>query len=377
MFTDRGEDSGYIVNFVNVIPEKNSIEVYRIIGKTNLGLLTKAINKYDQDLVASFLPFNYNELKSGAYVSSISSTSESITLSEIKTRIAGAIERFLSDSVSRGLPRIENLNIENVSIENLNIPAQSYVVANLLNNLLDKRIPTFLRCPKRPDEKLTICLDFNTLEKEFWQQNIADVDERFSQFCTRFPKLCKNDDGCSKFFRVVKCITMRFQHIMFEPEREELYLVLHHYYRRLSNLNLKHILNYISEMNLNPNILIGVRVNYRMSSEETKLCEIAFIENSKLELKCEEEKFPINIDRLEQDTITINPTYKHSRNFIEKYLCRDFDRHRDLNKLYPKNYFSNFENEIKIVGEIIKRCINKFCIGGALFSIYSKPLIVW
>jgi len=378
MFTDGGSDSNYIANFFSVIPEKSSIEVYRITGRINLGLLAKVINVYDQDIVASFLSFNYNELKSGVYISSISSTSEGVTSNEIKTRIANVIERFQSDRVSKGLPKRDDLDIENISIDYLNIPAQSYVVANLLNNLLNKRIPASLRCPKRPGEKLSLCLDFNTLEKEFWQQNMIDVDERFSQFCTRFPNLCKDYyDGCSKFFRVVKCITMRFQHVILESEREELYLVLHHYYRRLSNLDLRHVLNYISMMNLNPNILVGVRVNYRMSSEETKLCEVVSIENSRLELKCEEEGFPIDIDKLEQNSITINPTYKHSRNFIEKYLCRDFDRHKDLNKFYPRNYFSMLENEIKIVKEIIKRYINKFCIGGTCFSIGSKPLVIW
>jgi len=368
-------DYDYKVNFVGINPERDVIRVFRVTGKTNLGLLTRIINDYSQNLVASFLSSDYGALKSGVYVSDVSSDGEGISLNDVKSLIVDAVEKFRAYRVSKGLPEVD-LKIDEIHIEQVGIPSRSYAVANLLNNLFRKRIPLRLRCPRRPGEHLALCLDINILE-EFWNRGIADRDERFLQFCKQFPGLCRNsdNDGCSRFFKVVKSITMRVQHIVTESGIEQLYLVLHHYYRRLSSLGLDRVLEFLSRSNLSPQLLVGVRVNYRRKLGDTLLCEVRSVTDKEIELRCESEV--IRITQQEYGSVTVNPTYKQSRDFIEKHICKHFDAHRTLNRLYPRNYFSILENEIiKIVAEVIKQHINRLCIGGACFSVESSPLIV-
>jgi len=200
----------YITNFVKVLPSKDVIEAYRITGKVNLGVLVRAINKYAEGLIASFLSADYGELKAGVYVASI----EDYHLHEedVRAKIRDVLEKYRGEQAARGLPVDESLNVNNIEIQATSISSRSYVVTNLLNNFLNKVIPEKLQCPRRPGERSAICLDIDFLEREFWSRNIVDRDERFKDFCKDYPSLCRDtESSCSKFFKVVKCITMRFQ----------------------------------------------------------------------------------------------------------------------------------------------------------------------
>lgn len=280
----------------------------------------------------------------------------------MKAKIKDALEKYREERVARGLLVDEYLNVNNIKIQTLSISSKSYVVTNLLNNFLNKVIPKELQCPPRPSERSAICIDIDFLEREFWSKNIIKRDERFVNFCNDYPSLCRDSGSdCSKFFKVVKCIPMRFQHV--DSEQEEIYLVLRHYYRKLSYLDLKTVIDYIRSKSIDLNNLQGVYVNYRTSKDSTQACKIVSINNSELELECEGRYIPIDISKLDKDSI--NPTYSRSREFISKYLCKEFDKHKDLNRLYPSEYFSILENDLGIV----RRIISEPVIGGVHFSI--------
>ena len=186
------------------------------------------------------------------------------------------------------------------------------------------------------------------------------VDPLF-RFCNDYPELCrKKEDGC-KFFKVVKQINVRFQHsedIEVVEDREmvlseAIYLVLYSHYRRLSNLNLKDIIKFllVKEVDLN-NALRDIRVNVRLKEERgkgTMLYEIEEVDwiNRHIKLRDVDEDVMITIrcdeklDRLisEEDgveyEVVVNPTYKKSREFVEKYLCSKFDEHKKNFLGYP------------------------------------------
>jgi len=350
----------YITNFVKVLPSKDVIEAYRITSKVNLGVLVRVINKYAEGLIASILSEDYSELRAGVYVAGIGDYRH--FEEDVRTKIKDVLEKYQGEQAAQGLPVDESLNINNIEFQASSISSTSYVAANLLNNFLSKVIPEELQCPRRPDERSAICLDIDFLERKLWSKNVVDKDERFMGFCNDYPSLCRDKgSSCSKFFKVVKCIIMRFQHVV--SDQEEIYLVLHHYYRRLSNLDLKMVIDYIRSNQIDLNDLLGVYVNYKTSKDSTQVCKIASINNNELKLECEGRDIRIDIGEL--DNLSINPTYSQSREFINKYLCKEFDKHKDLNKLYPSKYFSILENDLGIV----KRIIGEPCIGRVRFSI--------
>ncbi|MEM0237898.1 MAG: hypothetical protein QXP97_07630 [Desulfurococcus sp.] len=355
----------YITNLVNVSFDKSVIEVYRISGKANLGLLTNVINKYAKDLVASFLPTDYGKLRAGVYVAAMGVY---LSKEEIEIRIKEALEEYRRMRNAQGLPVDDTLDISNITLELVpDIPPTAYVVANLLNNALSKAVAGKLRCPRRPGEGFAICLDIDLLEREFWQLKIVDEDEILIDFCKEYPSLCRDTgDSCSRFFKVVKCIAMRFQHVI--SDREEIYVVLHHYYRRLGNLDLKIIIDHMRINHINLDALQGIYVNYRDNKDTTLICKIVLINSNKLTLACEEQNISLDISSLDKVHIAINPNYSQSRKFISEYLCKEFDKHRELNRLYPHRYFSILENDL----EIVRRIIDKLCIGKVCFSINKR-----
>ena len=361
----------YVTNFVKMFPDKDTIEAYRITGKVNLGVLAGVINRYAKGLVASFLSTGYGEVEAGVYVAGIGD--RYARKENVRAKIEDILEIYREERSAQGLSVDESLNISNIIIEPASsISSTTYVVANLLNNFLSKVIPEELQCPRRPGERSAICLDIDFLESGFWNQKVVNKDERFIDFCNDYPSLCRDTgDSCSKFFKVVKCITMRFQHIA--SDQEEIYLVLHHYYRRLSNLNLKIVIDYIRSNYIDLNTLLGVRVNYKTSRDSTWICKIVSTNNNELTLECEGKNIRIGISELDNASIAINPTYSQSRKFISKYLCKEFDKHKDLNKLYPIKYFSILENDL----EIVRRIIGKPCIGGVCFSVDRRLKRVW
>ena len=363
--------SVYVTNFVKVLPSKDTIEAYRITGKVNLGVLAGVINRYAEGLVASFLSTDYGELRAGVYVAGIGDYHP--CKEDVRAKIEDILEKYREERTAQGLPVDESLNINNITIEPTSIiSSTNYVVANLLNNFLSKVVPRELQCPRRPGERSAICLDIDFLEREFWSKRVVDKDERFIDFCNYYPGLCRDTgSSCSKFFKVVKCITMRFQHVV--SDQEEIYLVLHHYYRRLSNLDLKIVIDYIRSNHIDLNTLLGVCVNYRTSKDSTWVCKIVSINNNEFMLECEGRNIRIGISELDNVSIAVNPTYSQSRKFIGEYLCREFDKHKDLNRLYPIGCFSILENDL----EIVRRIVGKPCIGRVCFSIDRRLKRVW
>ena len=363
----------YITNFVKVFPDKGIIKVYRAIGKVNLGLLTKVINMHVEDLVASFLSTDYNNMRAGVYITSIG---DHVNEEELRIKITEAIEKYQENQIARNLLVSENLNISNIEIEHVfDIPSTAYVVVNLLNNALRKKVPKEFWCPRRPGERFSLCFDIDLLEKKFWSRDpqVVNKDQRFIDFCREHPGLCRDTgDSCSKFFRVVKCLTLRFQHIV--SDNEEIYLVLHHYYRRLSNLNLKLIIDHMKSNDIDLSRLLNVLVNYKADRSNTRVCEIAsFTNDDELILVCGGEKIYVDLNKLDEISISVNPTYNSSRRFIEEYLCKMFDKHRDLNKFYPSGYFAILENDVEIVREIV----NTLYIGEVHFSLDRNLKRVW
>ena len=354
----------YITNFAKVLPSGDVIETYRITCRSNQlnpGKIAYIINKNTDDLVASSLNRDYNELKAGVYVASLSSQLDRDTIeSKIKNILVNS--GFLYD-------------IDDLELEQYNMNSMAYVVANLLNNTVDKKIPQEIRCPHRPGERLSICLDIETLEKEYWSKGIANIDELFKIFCNDYPELCRNtDNDCSKFFKVVKCITMRFQHIVSEDENNEIYLILHQYYRRIGNLHLKQVLEYMKYKNIDLNRILGVHVNYRKDKNNTMVCRIfSFTENNLVLETIDGKYYQIDLDNLDNTYVAINPNYRSSRQFIYSYLCKNFEKHKNLNRLYPSKYFATLENDL----EIIRRIVGRICIGGTCFSINKELKRIW
>ncbi len=363
--------NNYIMNLVKVFPDKGTIEVYKITGKTNLGLLAGIINRYSKGLVASFLSTDYGELEAGVYVAGIGDYS--LSKEDVEARVDDFLDRYKNERTSQGLSVDEPLNSNNIIVEPTSISSTTYVVANLLSNYINKTVPKELQCPRRPGERFAVCLDIDFLEGEFWNQKVGlNKDKRFVHFCNDYPGLCRDTgDSCSKFFRVVKCITMRFQHVV--SDREEIYLVLHQYYRRLSNLGLKIVVDYIRSSNIDFNALLGIYVNYRINKNSTWICKIVSISNNDVVLECEGKSMHVHLSELDNISISVNPTYSQSRRFIGMYLCKDFDKHKDLNRLYPSQYFSILENDL----EIVRRIVGKLCIGGVCFSIDRELKRVW
>ncbi len=363
--------SGYVTNFVRVMPDGGTIEAYRVTGKVNLGILAGIINRYAEDMVASFLSSDYGDLRAGVYVVSIEGY---LSEEAVRTKIEEVLEKYREYRTIEGLPIDKTLDISNIII-NIppNVSSTAYVVANLLNNVLNKVVPKELQCPRRPGERFAICLDIDFLEREFWSQRIVDRDDRFIDFCKDYPSLCRDTgDGCSKFFKVVKCLTMRFQHVV-SDSGEEIYLVLHHYYRRLSNLSLKSVIEYMRDKHIDLDKLLHVHVNYKANKNSTLVCKIASINDNELVLECEGKDVSMNINELDNASVAVNPTYSSSREFIARYLCKEFDRHRVLNRIYPSRYFSFLENDV----EIVRRIIGRLCIGKTCFSIDRTLKRVW
>lgn len=92
-----------------------------------------------------------------------------------------------------------------------------------------------------------------------------------------------------------------------------------------------------------------------------------------LKLRCEGKENYIGINSLSLPNsglkLSINPNYSNSRRFIARYLCEEFEAHKELNKRYPIDYFEALRNDIKI----FKRIVEDICFGGTCFDINEQP----
>jgi hypothetical protein len=365
----------YRVNFLPVSFDSAYLDVYwlPLLRECPPSWVVSAINQYAKSMVASLLSRQYQYLKEGIYIASLAETiSEEYVGAELKealtTYFKSREERGKTPSGEKCISELDN-NISQV--QSTQIPSTGYVVANLLKNALEKII-------KNSENKNILCHKIGAelclhLEKKHLESLIPQEKrhvEPLLTFCDNNSWLCGNEikgkEGCSRFFKVVKEITLRFQHVVTEyhgKNDERIYVIVSSTYRRISNLTLYDVIDFLRTTGKDIALLNGVRVNKRLK-RGTDLCKVVEARENKVRLSClssEEEDVDINTLMSLGGRYTINPTYKHSRDFIEKYICEDMDKHKDLItkvKLNPRVYFKQLDNDVKLIlGNIIPSSI--------------------
>ena len=408
----------FITNLVPVIPGGDEVQLLRVWSTSYdrinqfpqyfWNTVTCVVNKYTKNFVAVILNESYGNLEPGVYIASIG---KAIDKNEFQKELLSAIEEYKSKFFSGkkyveckveawGYNDVENfaqsVNYLVNDIEDKHVPSRSYIITNLLNNLLIKALPRDLLCKEKVGAKICIQLGIDKLSELRKLMDNKDFVDPLFRFCNDYPELCrKKEDGC-KFFKVVKQINVRFQHsedIEVVEDREmvlseAIYLVLYSHYRRLSNLNLKDIIKFllVKEVDLN-NALRGIRVNVRLKEERgkgTMLYEIEEVDwiNRHIKLRDVDEDVMITIrcdeklDRLisEEDgveyEVMVNPTYKKSREFVEKYLCSKFDEHKKKLSWIPHyEYFTIFEHDLRVFSNLLKLNDIKLNLGGVTYTI--------
>jgi len=378
----------YIINFVDVSPDKDKLGVFRVPkALENLGFtrIVHVINRYSQKFVSTLLPREYGNLKPGVYITSIGQgTSKDALRNELQSALvkyfeennqrSSARERENSFSSSSNISGLVDTLVDSV-IEEV-ISSTSYVVANLLSSLIERVIPNQYSCREK-GVRICIKLDVKTL-REILQGDEYSIEPLFD-FCRNYPGLCGGGNGCAKFFEVVKELQIRFQHAMVN-DRERIYMILSSQYRRLNRLELKGVIDFIKPLVEDINeVLRGVRVNVDFS-EGSVLYEIKYIKsegNSEvigLECISKESKKPevleIPYANLTDYEVRINPTYRSSREFISNYLCKDFDKHKELSEFTPIEYFKILENDLKIFKRLLARFApSNLVIGNVAYTI--------
>jgi hypothetical protein len=332
--------------------------------------VVNAINQRAKSIVASLLTRQYQSLREGIYIASlegmISKEKVSAEVNEALTTYFGSREeqRGKTPSVEKC---VSELDKNPHQIQNIQIPSTGYVVSNLLKNALEKSIKISknrnILCHKIGSE---LCLQ---LEKERLETLIPQEmrhTEPLLAFCNNNSWLCggriKGKEGCSRFFKVVKEITLRFQHVVTEniegKNDERIYVIVSSTYRRLSKLTLYDIIDFLTTTRKDIGLLSGVRVNKRLK-RGTDLCKVVEARENRVHISCLSSEEVVDIDKLRSlgDQYTINSAYKHSRDFIEKYICNDMDKHKDLIakvKRNPRVYFKQLTNDVKLIlGNII------------------------
>ena len=366
----------YRVNFLPVNFDSAYLGVYwlPLLRECPSPWVVSAINQYAKSMVASLLSRQYQQLKEGIYIASIAKTkSEEYVSAELRealtTYFKSKEERGKTPSGEKCISELDN-NISQV--QNTQIPSTGYVVTNLLKNALEKVIKNSknknILCHKIGAE---LCLH---LEKKCLETLLPQEKRRAEPlltFCDNNSWLCGNEikgkEGCSRFFKVVKEITLRFQHVVTEKYHgkndERIYVIVSSTYRRISNLTLYDVIDFLRTTGKDIALLNGVRVNKRLK-RGTDLCKIVEARENEVQLSClsseEEEDIDINTLMSLGGRYTINPTYKHSRDFIEKYICEDMDKHKDLITKIKSNsrvYFEQLTNVKLILGNIIPSSI--------------------
>lgn len=366
----------YLVNFLPVSFDSAYLGVYwlPLLRECPSPWVVSAINQYAKSIVASLLPRQYQHLKEGIYIASLA---ETISEEYVRAELKEALTTYFKSREERGkMPGgekcISELDNSISQVQNIQIPSTGYVVANLLKNALEKII-------KNSENKNILCLKIGAelclhLEKKCLETLIPQEKRRAEPlltFCDNNSWLCGNEikgkEGCSKFFKVVKEITLRFQHVVTEKYHgkndERIYVIVSSTYRRISNLTLYDVIDFLRTTGKDIALLNGVRVNKRLK-RGTDLCKVVEARENKVRLSClSSEEEVVDIDTLMSLGVryTINPTYKHSRDFIEKYICEDMEKHKDLITKIKSNsrvYFEQLTNDVKLIlGNIIPSSI--------------------
>jgi hypothetical protein len=354
------------------------------------------VNEYTDSFVAAglFGDREYRGLSPGIYITSIGKT---INESKFKQELSDAInkyyhevyERYKKVEASEQAPEGRTSNdieefkqsinklIDGKVLEIEKISSKSYIATRLLNKFLDKKMKRLVRDGKISEESLCkgdvnvrVCirLDVDSLKNLMGDKG----GDPLFDFCEDYPGLCrKEEDGCH-FFNVVKQFNVLFQHSEDEESNERIYLVFHSRYRRVNYLHLKDIIEFllskrkerITQDELSK-VLKGVRVNVKSKEgwdEDTELYEIEGVKHAEnagiiVELKHVEDKRNKIIISLNDETyeIKINPTYKSSRDFIEKYLCPSFDRHKKLSQIGGSRYLRILKRDFVIFKRFLMR----------------------
>ena len=368
----------YIINFVDVNPDRDKLGVFRVskpLENFESPRVVHVINRYSQNFVSTLLPSEYEGLKPGVYIAYIGQeASKDVLRSELRYAFAKYFEEYdqrsstqeyvhLFSSFSDINERANNLasNLVSSAVEEV-ISSTSYVAANLLSNLVEKIIPVRYSCHEK-GVRICVKLSAKTL-REILQENEYSIEPLFN-FCMNYPGLCGGSDyGCAKFFEVVKELQIRFQHVIVN-DRERIYMILSSQYRRLNRLELKEVIDFIKPLVEDINkALRGVRVNVTFP-DGSVLYEIKDIKSEGngdvigLECISKESKKPevLEIPYAELNTykVRINPTYRSSREFISNYLCKYFDKHKELSGFTPIEYFKILENDLKIFKRLLAR----------------------
>jgi hypothetical protein len=295
----------YIINFVDVRPDSGRLSVFRI-SKTlkdfEFTRVTHVVNKYSQSLVSTSLSNEYGGLKPGVYIASVGRVADKDMLrDELKGAFARYFEvlsqrnsvqrRIQSFSTFYDVDTLVNALVDSVAEEA--VPSTSYVAANLLNNLMERSISIQYKCYEK-GVRICIKLDVKTL-RELMQKDEEFSREPLFDFCREHPNLCggEGSDGCARFFKVIKELLIRFQHSVVNDE-EKIYMIFFSRYRRLSNLELKSVIDFLKNDVKLPvkdmvNALRGVRVNVALP-EGSALYEIKNVESEEggdvVELEC-------------------------------------------------------------------------------------------
>jgi hypothetical protein len=384
----------YFINFVDVKPDSGRLSVFRI-SKTlkdfEFTRVTHVVNRYSQSLISTSLSSEYGGLKPGVYVASVGHVADKNMLrDELKDAFARYFEELRSSSAQKRMQTFSpfydvdtlvNALVNSVAEEI--VPSTSYVVANLLNNLMERSIPVQYKCREK-GVRICIKLDVKTL-REFMQKDEEFSREPLFDFCRERPNLCggEGNDGCARFFRVIKELLIRFQHSVVNDE-EKIYMIFFSRYRRLSNLELKSVINFLKNdvklpMKDMVNALRGVRVNVALP-EGSALYEIKNVESEEggdvVELECvdkepgKSQELRIHYNELDSYNVRINPTYKSSREFIYSHLCKYYDEHKKLTQVTPSAYFKTLENDLKIFKRLLAEFkLSSIVLGNATYTI--------
>jgi len=391
----------YIINFVDVKPDSGKLSVFRI-SKTlkDFGFtrVTHVVNRYSQSLVSTPLSSEYGGLKPGVYVASVGRVADKDMLrDELKGAFARYFEvlsqrslvqrRIQSFSTFYDVDTLVNALVDSVAEEA--VSSTSYVAANLLNNLMERSIPIQYKCYEK-DMRICIKLDVKTLG-ELMQKDEELSREPLFNFCRERPGLCgEGNDGCARFFRVVKELHIRFQHSVVNDE-EKIYMIFFSRYRRLSNLELKSVIDFLKNDIKLPakdivNVLRGVRVNVALP-EGSMLYEIKDVKNEEgsdvIELECiskeprESRELRMHYNGLDVYNVRINPTYKSSREFIYNYLCKYYDEHKKLLWITPSAYFKILECDLKIFRRLLADFkLSSILLGNVTYTIGDSFIMV-
>lgn len=390
----------YIINFVDVRPSNDRLSVFRI-SKTlkDFGFTRVAhvVNMYSQSLVSTSLSSEYGGLKPGVYIASVGHVaSKDMLRDELKVAFARYFEvlsqrsspqkHIQSFSSFYDVDTLVNALVDSVVEEA--VPSTSYVVANLLDNLMERSIAIQYKCYEK-GARICIKLDVKTL-RELMQKDEEFSREPLFNFCRERPSLCGQDnDGCARFFRVVKEILIRFQHSVVNNE-EKIYMIFFSRYRRLSSLKLKDVIDFLkndAKLSVKDviNALRGIRINVTLS-EGSALYEIKDVKSEEgsdvVELECvdkglrEPQELRIHYNELEAYNVRINPTYKSSREFIYNYLCKYYDEHKKLSWISFSTYFKILESDLKIFRRLLAEFkLSSVLLGNVTYTIGDS--FVW